>query len=320
MSQLITETSHKKGSLSASLMDIFGGFSGFVAVKVVSISTRQHQDIRPFLIATCLAFSIASFYRAGGRPSRIPTSALLVALGGIMPAIVINRLGMSWTAPHLLFLFVVTSTASVALGASLRTLILLGRMRLALSLGGISMIAALLLVLRTVPSWLASDAYRHVDQNISAFHVQSFEGKNLSSSDWKGHVVIVSFWATWCLPCQAELPEIAAVQNRYRQNPNVVILALNSGTDGDTPTKAQAFLERKKLGLVGAIDLPENQDFNSDAPRSAATSLGMKTMPVLYILDSSGKLRVIHSGFDSSEPLTESLSREIDGLLFRTAT
>jgi hypothetical protein len=200
MSKLITETSHKKGSLSASLMDIFGGFSGFVAVKVVSIATRQHQDIRPFLIATCLAFSIASFYRAGGKPSRIPASALLVALGGIMPAIVINRLGMSWTSPHLLFLFVVTSTASVALGASLRTLILLGRMRLALSLGGISMIAALLLVLRTVPSWLASDAYRHVDRNISVFHVQSFEGKSLASSDWKGHVVIVSFWATWCLP------------------------------------------------------------------------------------------------------------------------
>jgi hypothetical protein len=93
----------------------------------------------------------------------------------------------------------------------------------------------------------------------------------------------------------------------------ISILALNSGTGGDTPTKAQAFLERKKLGLVGAIDLPENQDFNSDASRSAATSLGMKTMPVLYILDSSGRLRVIHSGFDSSEPLTKSLSRKSTG-------
>lgn len=43
-------------------------------------------------------------------------------------------------------------------------------------------------------------------------------------------------------------------------------------------------------------------------------------MPVLYILDSSGKLRVIHFGFDSSEPLTESLSRQIDELVMRTTT
>lgn len=199
MSRFTTETTRMKRSFSTFLVDVFTGFLEFATVKAVSIFTRQHQDIRPFLLATFAAFCIASFSRTGGRSSRALIAALLVALGGIVPAIVINRLGMSWTAPHLLSLYIAMSAASVVLGASTRTLILLGRMGSAALLGGISAVAAIFLVLETVPRLLTQDAFRHVDQNISSFHIRTFEGANLDSSEWRGHVVIVSFWATWCL-------------------------------------------------------------------------------------------------------------------------
>jgi hypothetical protein len=116
------------------------------------------------------------------------------------------------------------------------------------------------------------------------------------------------------LPCHAELPEIEKVQNRYRENPNVVILALDSGTGGDTPETAKAYLNKNKLSLTGAID---SVDGNGDTWGPAATSLGVKSLPALYILDRSGKLRTIHLGYDASEHFTELLSREIDWLLYR---
>jgi hypothetical protein len=102
------------------------------------------------------------------------------------------------------------------------------------------------------------------------------------------------------------------VQNRYRENPNVVILALDSGTGGDTPERARAYLDKRKLSLTGAID---SVDTNGDSWGPAATSLGVKSLPALYILDRSGKLRTIHLGYDASEHFTELLSREIDRLL-----
>jgi thiol-disulfide isomerase/thioredoxin len=147
------------------------------------------------------------------------------------------------------------------------------------------------------------------DREIVPFSVQTLAGTTLHSSEWKGRVVVLSFWATWCLPCHAELPEIEEVQNRYRDNRNVLFLALDSGTGGDTPDLARAYLEKSKLSLTGAIDCVD-ADGNSWGP--AATSLGVKSLPALYILDRSGKLRAIHVGYDASEHFVESLSREVN--------
>lgn len=137
--------------------------------------------------------------------------------------------------------------------------------------------------------------------------------KPVTANELKGHVVVLSFWATWCTPCHQELPKIAAVQDQYRDNPNVLILAVNSGNHGETPEKARAYLSRTHLcPLQGAIDSSATGD---DSWGPAAKSLGTTSLPVIYILDRSGTLRVIHSGYDSSEDLSASLSRQIHDLL-----
>jgi thiol-disulfide isomerase/thioredoxin len=97
-------------------------------------------------------------------------------------------------------------------------------------------------------------AYVIVNRDISPFRIQTLDGKSMTSNEWKGRVVVVSFWATWCTPCHAELPEIQALQNKYRGDPSVLIVALDSATGGDTAAIAQAYLDRKKLNLTGAID------------------------------------------------------------------
>jgi thiol-disulfide isomerase/thioredoxin len=298
---------------SGAMFDLLWGFVAFVAALLVS---ALYVDIRPFLLATSLAFIVAGFYRSGkrsaGTQSRLLT-ALLVALGGIVPAIIVNRLRFAWTELPFLIIFTLASPLAVAVGGLLRSLIALQRTAYAVLVGGTWALLVLVSVYKVVPAWMDSRSFIIVDRHISPFRIQTLTGKIVTSQEWKGHVVVVSFWATWCTPCNAELPEIQALQDKYRGNPSVLIVALDSAGGGDTAEIAQAYLERKKLRLAGAIDSLDHSGDDHWGP--AAKSLGTRGIPTVYVLDRSGKLRAIHEGFDSSEHLTATLSRQIERLL-----
>ncbi|HEY2168002.1 MAG TPA: TlpA disulfide reductase family protein, partial [Candidatus Angelobacter sp.] len=238
---------------SRAMFDLLCGFIAFVAAMLVS---ALYVDIRPFLLATSLGFIIVGFYRGGTRlagQSRLLT-ALLVALGGILPAIIVNRLRFAWTELPFLIIFTLASPLAVAVGGLLRSLIVRQRTAYAVLLGGTWALLVLVSVYKVVPAWMDSRSFIIVDRDISPFRIQTLTGKIVTSQEWKGHVVVVSFWATWCTPCNAELPEIQALRDKYRGNPSVLIVALDSAGGVDTAEIAQAYLDRKKLTIPGAID------------------------------------------------------------------
>jgi thiol-disulfide isomerase/thioredoxin len=303
---------HERQPKTPLAIDIFDALWGFVAFVVTMVVSFLYLDIRPFLLATCLAFTGAGFYRAGTRSQGLLRTALFVGLGGILPAVAMNRLGLAWTDIPFVLLFMLATLLDVALGILLRSLISQHKMKHALVLVGIWTLAVLAVVYRAVPDWMGRRAYVTLDREIAPFRIQTLTGKSLSSEEWKGHVVVLSFWATWCTPCHAELPEVQALQNKYRGNPNVLIFALDSATGGDTSAKAQAYLDRKKLTLTGTID---SLGADGDSWGPAARSLNIKGIPTIYVLDRSGRLRATHQGYDASERLTETLSRQIDQLL-----
>jgi thiol-disulfide isomerase/thioredoxin len=303
---------------SLAIFDVLWGFIAFAVVIVVSFF---YQDIRPFLLAACLAFFAAGFYRAGiqsnGTPSTAPLkrllqAALFAAVGGIVPAVTMNRLGIALTGSSFFISLLLASFVNAVLGVLFRSLISRARMKYALAFGCLWTLSILVVIYEAIPDWMDSLAYIAVDRNVTPFRIQTLTGESLVSGDWKGRVVVLSFWATWCSPCHAELPEIQALQNKYQGNPKVLIFALDSATGGDTSAKAQAYLDAKKLTLTGTID---SSDTAGDSWGPAARSLGIKGIPALYILDRSGKLRAIHLGYDSSEHLTKTLTWQIDQLL-----
>ena len=305
------EQGSRKKTATAVALDALCGFLAFGFVMLVAFLTREHQDIRSFLLATSVGFFLVGWLR--GRTSSAYVRSILVPVCmGVAPAIAMNRLGWALTAPPFLSMYVTLGCLAAVVGISVAALRARNHSRYALVLGGVFALTASGIIFKVVPNWMEGSAYHFMVQDIRPFRIQTLTGETLASPDWNGRVVVLSLWATWCMPCQTELPQIASLQDRYRGRPEVLIVALNSGNHGETSGKAQEYLARRGLHLTAAIDPP---DAGEDSWGPAAKSLGTTYLPVIYILDRSGKLRVIHSDFDSSENLVESLSHQIDRLL-----
>ncbi|HTO52319.1 MAG TPA: TlpA disulfide reductase family protein [Myxococcota bacterium] len=149
---------------------------------------------------------------------------------------------------------------------------------------------------------LAAGPARAVDagQPAPAFSAHALDGEStLSLSNYKGKVVYLDFWASWCGPCQAAMPVIESLRNEFPAD-QFQVLAVNVDQD---PAKAKAFLERRKVGYPSVSD-PEG--------RLPAT-YGLKTMPTSYLIDRNGVVHSVHAGFKPSD--AEGLRSEIRALL-----
>ncbi len=77
----------------------------------------------------------------------------------------------------------------------------------------------------------------------------------------KGHVVVVNFWATWCVPCMAEFPALVKFNRRYKSR-GVVVMAVSADQRRDVPTKVQPFLVRQKAFFPAFLEQADDpEDF-----------------------------------------------------------
>ncbi len=107
------------------------------------------------------------------------------------------------------------------------------------------------------------------------FTLESFEGRRVSLSEFRGKVVLVNFWASWCEPCKKEMPEIEAAYQRHK-NDGLVVLAVNFGE-----RKEEA--ERHVRGLSFPLLLDRNT--------VVAEAYGIRSLPVTFFIDSDGIIR-----------------------------
>lgn len=95
--------------------------------------------------------------------------------------------------------------------------------------------------------------------------------------DFRGRVVLVNFWATWCEPCRDEMPAIARLREHLKGQP-FEVLTVNFGESG---AKVRAFLDREKL------DVPVLLDPDKDA----AGRWNAKGLPMTFLVDARGRVR-----------------------------
>jgi cytochrome c biogenesis protein CcmG/thiol:disulfide interchange protein DsbE len=115
---------------------------------------------------------------------------------------------------------------------------------------------------------------------VPAFSLTSFDGKVYNSSDFKGKVVLINFWASWCKPCEQEAADLEQAWQYYQPGGKVVFL----GVDWvDTEPEAKAYLDKFNITYFNGPDL-----------RTAISQIfRIKGVPETYILDQNGRLAKI---------------------------
>ena len=131
----------------------------------------------------------------------------------------------------------------------------------------------------------------------------SFKTKNgdIKLSDFKGQVIYLDFWASWCIPCRKSFPWMNEIQNRY-DNKGFKVIAVNLDQEKD---KAKAFLDKISAHFTVAYD-PEGV---------SATAFKVKGMPSSYLIDRTGKIVFSHIGFRKKE--IPAMEKKIKQLLIK---
>jgi thiol-disulfide isomerase/thioredoxin len=131
------------------------------------------------------------------------------------------------------------------------------------------------------------------------FLLHDISGRIVSTADWKGKVVILNFWATWCPPCREEIPELVQLQAKYKDK----LLIVGASEDDDGPQKVQQFAQRYGMNypiVMATRELIDNYG-------------GVPALPTSFIIDPQGRVMMKHTGLYEFE-VYEREVRALSGL------
>ena len=130
------------------------------------------------------------------------------------------------------------------------------------------------------------------------FSLKDLNGKTVSLSDYKGKVLILDFWATWCVPCRDSFPAMEMVMNKYKNDPNVKFLFIDTRErEANYTDLVKKFLKEHKYPFYVAFD-KKGADGKMDV---TFKDYVMPGIPTKYIIDAAGMIRFQKIGFESAK-------------------
>lgn len=131
------------------------------------------------------------------------------------------------------------------------------------------------------------------------FTLADLNGNWVSLSDFKGKVVMLNFWGTWCGPCRKEIPDfIKMMDSHQKEGLEIVGITLTSGT----PDKIQTFSDKWGINYTLLTDIEGNETQMVTSQFGKVTGRPITGIPTTFIIDREGYIRKTYVG-----PRTESV-------------
>ncbi len=146
-----------------------------------------------------------------------------------------------------------------------------------------------------------AEATRMRGKAAPAFTLATLDGKKVSLSDYKGHPVLVNFWATWCGPCKVEMPWFEEFNKQYAGQ-GLVILGLADDVDAGKDTIAKV---AKKTGVTYPILLTDGKVQKLYSPE------GMDYLPMSFYVDRNGVIVEETAGLGGKDEIEAHIKRTI---------
>lgn len=150
---------------------------------------------------------------------------------------------------------------------------------------------ALYLIIVALAGWTSLGALVQ-NQPAPAFSLKDLNGKALTLADYKGKILILNFWATWCPPCRVEIPDFVEFYDQNKVN-GLEIIGLS--VDKLTPDQLKSFVTKNKMTYTVAF-----------APEKTIKDYGpIDAIPTTFVIDKKGVIRHSQVGMMDKKTLNE---------------
>lgn len=135
-------------------------------------------------------------------------------------------------------------------------------------------------VFRWIPLWKGSTELKGID--VSSLWIEDERGLRVPLSSFKGDILIINFWATWCVPCRLEIPMLNAIYSRLIDK-NKQLIGVNQN---ESLATISAFRKDTQ------IEFPVYRDVGDLSRR-----LNIQVIPAIAVVDANGKVQSVTYGF-----------------------
>lgn len=129
------------------------------------------------------------------------------------------------------------------------------------------------------------------------FKLSKLNGGDVRLSDYKGKVIVTNFWATWCGPCRIEMPELERAMEKYKDDKDVVFLAINTDDDRNY---VEPYVKGQKIKLPVVYANYLDAEYR------------VTSIPTTIVFDRQGQVSFRQAGYNSREDFVTMLSEKIE--------
>jgi thiol-disulfide isomerase/thioredoxin len=131
--------------------------------------------------------------------------------------------------------------------------------------------------------------------------LKDINGRALRLADYKGKVVLINFWATWCVPCRSEIPELIKLQSKYKDQGLRIVGITYPPED---LSEVRRYVKNAKVNYPIAIGTKATKALFTES----------ETLPITVVIDRDGNVREIIEGILYSDEFDEKVTPLLSGL------